>query len=122
MDDGDEDLFGAAYENMVYRDSTADDIDADMMEGPQHGGDSDDELDREQQRLSGRLAFLALLATLWKIVALQAAAEQTSGCRDFQPVARASPHESAAAVAIGGRDRPASDCRDVGQLRSPARL
>ena len=28
-------------------------------------------MDREQQRLSGRLAFLALLATLWKIVALQ---------------------------------------------------
>ncbi len=68
-EDEDEDLFGAAYENMVYRDSTADDIDADMMESPGIGGDQNDELESELQRLSGRLAFLAMMAALWKIAA-----------------------------------------------------
>jgi hypothetical protein len=68
-DEDDEDLFGAAYENMVYRDSTADDIDADMLEVPGAGSDSNNELDREQQRLSRRLAFLAMLASLWKLAA-----------------------------------------------------
>ncbi len=66
-----EDLFGAAYESMVYRDSTADDIDADMLEVPT-AGDSNDELDDEQQRLSGRLAFQAMLAALWKMAAQSA--------------------------------------------------
>jgi hypothetical protein len=68
VDDEDEDVFGAAYENMVYRDSTADDIDADMMEVPL-AGEVNDELDEDEQRLSGRLAFLAMLATLWKMAA-----------------------------------------------------
>jgi hypothetical protein len=66
----DDDIFSAAYESVVYRDSTGDDIDADMLEVPAPGDSSDDELEREQQRLSGRLAFLAMLAALWKMVAL----------------------------------------------------
>ncbi len=69
-DDDDEGLFGAAYENMVYRDSTADGTDADMLEGPGYGAPSNDELDRAQRRLSGRLAFLVMLANMWKSVAL----------------------------------------------------
>src|SRR6185369_5241866 len=45
-DDEDDDVFGAAYESVVYRDSTGDDIDADMLEVPLPGGDSsDDELE-----------------------------------------------------------------------------
>ncbi len=66
----DEGLFSAAYENMVYRDSTADGTEADMLEGPGYGEPSNDELDRAARRLSGRLAFLAMLANLWKSAAL----------------------------------------------------
>jgi hypothetical protein len=62
--DDDDDLFSAAYENVVYRDSTADDVDADMLEGPSIGGDNGDELEGEQRRLFSRLAFLGTLA-LW---------------------------------------------------------
>ena len=73
-DDDDDDLFSAAYENMVYRDSTADDIDADMLEGPSIGGDSGDELEGEQRRLFSRLAFLGTLAALWKQVGVASSA------------------------------------------------
>jgi hypothetical protein len=72
-DEDDDDVYGAAYESMVYRDSTADDIDADMLEVPAAGRQSDDELDQQLKHLSPRLAFLALLAALWKIMALASA-------------------------------------------------
>jgi hypothetical protein len=72
-DQTDEDRYSAAYEDVVYRDSTGDGIDADMLEGPSLGGESNDELDRALQWLSARLAFLAMLAALWKNVALAAA-------------------------------------------------
>jgi hypothetical protein len=64
-----DDLFSAAYENMVYRDSTADDIDADMLEVPGAGDQANDDLEQELRRLSPRLAFLAMLAEQWKMVA-----------------------------------------------------
>ncbi len=70
-DDSGEELFSAAYEDMVYRDSTADGIDSEMLEAPGSSSSSsnDDELEREQRRLSSRLAFLAMLAALWKMAA-----------------------------------------------------
>ena len=68
-DKSDEDVYGAAYEDMLYRDSTADDIDADMLDVPKAGGASDDELTLEVHRLSPRLSFLGLLAALSKMAA-----------------------------------------------------
>src|SRR6185295_7752885 len=62
--------FSAAYEDMVYRDSTADGIDADMLEGAGPTFGSDSELAREHQRFFSRLGFLSMLAGLWKTVAL----------------------------------------------------
>ena len=75
-DDPDDDVYGAAYEDMLYRDSTADDVDADMLEVPKAGSPSDDELTLQVQRLSPRLSFLALLAALWKMAAESAAGAQ----------------------------------------------
>ena len=68
-DPSDDDVFSAAYENMVYRDSTGDGIDADMLEAPGAADASNDELERELRRLSPRLNFLAMLATQWKMMA-----------------------------------------------------
>jgi hypothetical protein len=68
-DEQEEDLFSAAYENMVYRDSTGDNIEADMLEVPGMGDHANDELEQELRRLSPRLAFLAMLAEQWKMVA-----------------------------------------------------
>ncbi|HTN75809.1 MAG TPA: hypothetical protein VL096_11205, partial [Pirellulaceae bacterium] len=62
-DEQDEDLFGAAYTDMVYRDSTDDGVESETVEG---GDATVDELSRESKRLSERLSFLACMARLWK--------------------------------------------------------
>jgi hypothetical protein len=64
----DDDVYGAAYENVTYRDTTADGIDAEMLEA---GGDvTDYELEGESSRLAGRLALLTTVARLWKSIAI----------------------------------------------------
>jgi hypothetical protein len=55
---------------VIYRDSTADGIDAEMLEA---GSDpSDYELEGESSRLASRLALLSTVARLWKAVAIAA--------------------------------------------------
>ncbi len=59
-----ESLFGAAYEDMTYRDSTDDDVEAEVLDFmPQ----KDFDLAGEAERLEKRLRFLATLAKLWNI-------------------------------------------------------
>ncbi len=67
-DDETEELFGAAYEDMVYRDSTDDGFDADILDEFTDG--SEYELEEEAQRLSQRLEFLTTIARLWRHVAI----------------------------------------------------
>ncbi|MBN2296346.1 MAG: hypothetical protein JXM70_28210, partial [Pirellulales bacterium] len=66
-------LFGAAYENVVYRDSTDDGFDGEISEGggPSFGSeeDADFELLEEAERISERLDFISMLAQLWKLTA-----------------------------------------------------
>jgi hypothetical protein len=68
-EEGDE-LFQAAYEDVVYRDSTADGVDDELLEWG--GGDAatDYELEQEAQRLQQRLAFLSTIARLWSEAAM----------------------------------------------------
>jgi len=62
-DDGDS-LYSAAYEDMTYKDSTDDDVDAEVLDVmPQ----KDFDLDHEAERLEKRLRFLATLAKLWNL-------------------------------------------------------
>ncbi len=64
-DDDDDELYSAAYDDVVYVDSTADGIEADMLEsGPDPATDL--ELEHEARRVSERLEFLQTVATLWK--------------------------------------------------------
>jgi hypothetical protein len=58
-------LFSAAYDDVVYIDSTGDGIEADMLES---GGvpATDFELEQEGRRIGERLAFLRTVASLWK--------------------------------------------------------
>jgi hypothetical protein len=65
-EDDEDNMFGAAYEDMVYRDSTNDGVEGETAEG---GDVTADELTRESKRLSERLAYLACLGRLWKQVA-----------------------------------------------------
>ncbi|HEV2972896.1 MAG TPA: hypothetical protein VGY55_23210 [Pirellulales bacterium] len=67
-DENKDDVYRAAYDEMVYRDSTADGVEGSMLES---GGQSTDyEFDGESNRLARRLAFLSTLAQLWKQVAV----------------------------------------------------
>ncbi len=70
-EDDDSNPYGAAYEEMEYRDSTDDGI-----EGPiagERNGDTD-ELTHEAKRLGNHLDFHSTLATLWRSTALLFAA------------------------------------------------
>jgi hypothetical protein len=67
--EGDE-LFSAAYENMVYRDSTDDGREGDMLEEGSAADGTDLELEEESHRLGRRLAFLTTVARLWKHAAI----------------------------------------------------
>ena len=65
-------LFGAAYENVVYRDSTDDGFDGEIFDGgggPAFGSedDTDFELLEEAERISERLEFISMLAQLCKL-------------------------------------------------------
>jgi hypothetical protein len=66
----DRELFAAAYDEMVYVDSTADGIEADMLEAESAGQKTDYELELEGRRVRERLAFLGTVSQLWKTAAL----------------------------------------------------
>ncbi|MDZ4818248.1 MAG: hypothetical protein SGJ20_04660 [Planctomycetota bacterium] len=102
--DDEEDLYGAAYEEVIYRDSTGDGIDADMLESGTQP--SEYELEGESSRLANRLSFLTTLARLWKLVALYSSRTPSDAA---QPVA------STDAVA-GWLHQAATNRQRLGQL------
>jgi hypothetical protein len=63
-----EELYGAAYEDMVYRDSTDDGFEGDIIDEYTDG--TEFELEEEAQRLGQRLEFLSTIARLWRQVAI----------------------------------------------------
>ena len=66
-------LFDAAYESVVYRDTTDDGFEGEIFDGggPEFGADEDTdfELLQEAERVSERLDFISMLAQLWKLAA-----------------------------------------------------
>ncbi|MBN1589516.1 MAG: hypothetical protein JW888_08380, partial [Pirellulales bacterium] len=78
--DGEEGLYEAAYENVVYRDTTDDGFEGEVFEP---GGTADDfELTAEAERISKRLAFLRMLARLWHLAALATVASSDENRTD----------------------------------------
>lgn len=71
----DDDLFQAAYENVVYHDSTDDGVDGTLYEG---GAATNDELMWEAERISQRLAFHGTLARLWRLAAISPLSKDVS--------------------------------------------
>jgi hypothetical protein len=65
--DEEDDLFGAAYEDVTYRDSTDDGVEGEVFEGGENPADF--ELVGEAERIVSRLSFLTTVAQLWKLVA-----------------------------------------------------
>lgn len=69
-EDEDQGLFDAAYEDVVYNDSTDDGIDSDTPEEDGQGSETASELLEESNRLNQHLTFLCALAQMWKGAAL----------------------------------------------------
>ncbi len=65
-DDDEDDLFGAAYEGMTYRDTT-DDSEGAVADGSEPGEEFD--LESEAERLTTGLQFLTTVARIWHIAA-----------------------------------------------------
>lgn len=65
--DDEDNLFGAAYEDVTYRDSTDDGVEGEMFETGESA--TDFELVGEAERIVNRLSFLTTVAQLWKLCA-----------------------------------------------------
>ena len=68
-DDEHQQLYGAAYENVVYRDTTRDGNEGDTFSG-EEGQPTEYELEEEARRLISRLALAETAARLWKTATL----------------------------------------------------
>lgn len=66
QDDDEEDIYGAAYAEMTYQDSTDDDVEGSVMDAAPA---QEFDLMYEAERLEKRLQFLSTLARLWNIAA-----------------------------------------------------
>lgn len=75
IEEKEDDLFGAAYEDVTYQDTTGDDEGAVSDGGPVEEFDLEPEADRLEQRLH----FLSTLARLWQIAARTVTAERREG-------------------------------------------
>ena len=64
--DDEDDIYGAAYEDVVYRDTTDDGFEGNIFD---YGQASDGELEAEARRIGLQLGYLATLAQLWKSAA-----------------------------------------------------
>jgi hypothetical protein len=75
-DDSSAGLYRAAYEEVTYRDTTADGVEGSTLDGLPA---TDFELEHEAERLERHLAFHRTLARLWELAALRALADGDRG-------------------------------------------
>ena len=91
LDDDEEDedgLFGAAYDNMVFKDSADDGQEGPTMDdGPRVEGDSEFEI--VEKRLEPRLKFLRLLAQVWQMGATLAVERELVAAHEDSKESRA---------------------------------
>jgi hypothetical protein len=82
VEDGDDSLFGAAYDGVSYNDSTDDGIDGELMDGADAPGNTEFEIVNRQ--LEPRIKFIMALAQLWQICATSIATDISSQTSDHQ--------------------------------------
>ncbi len=75
-EEDEEDVFGAAYEDVTYRDTTGGDDEGAVADG---GPVEEFDLEGEGARLEKRLHFLSTLARLWQIAARTVTEDQRAG-------------------------------------------
>jgi hypothetical protein len=78
-EDEDEDLFSAAYDQVIYRDSTSDGFDGSVLDEGQSS--SEFGLEEDAQRVDRRLSFIVALARLWQRAAIAFGTVDDSGSK-----------------------------------------
>ncbi|HWL07721.1 MAG TPA: hypothetical protein VNQ76_04905 [Planctomicrobium sp.] len=90
---GEEDVFGAAYDNMVFRDSAADGNWGDTADGDSAGRNT--EFEAINRLLEPRLKFLNAIGQMWQLASARFAAERHQSKEDWtlnQPLVDAFTH------------------------------
>lgn len=83
IEDEEDKLFEAAYDGIVYQDSTDDGVDAEILDGGTAPGNTEFEILNRQ--LEPRIKFIMALAQLWQIASASFAAELLGPVPDGQP-------------------------------------
>jgi hypothetical protein len=115
-DDADGDLYAAAYEDVVYHDTTDDGIDSSLA-GDGVPETDDYALDFEIKRISDRLAFLLTVARLWKRTAQ--ALFTTAGAASGEPNPVRDRLSSWLAQVLSNRDQMLELLRAVARHKIP---
>ncbi len=110
-------MFDAAYEGVVYNDTTDDGIDSDVPE--EDTGQSSSELLDEANRLNQHLTFLTALAQMWKGAALSRHLRPEISSGDAKSYARLQALENWAAQAAFNRRGLLVLMQDVAAFRIP---
>ncbi len=122
IEDSADDLFGAAYEDVTYQDTTGDDDEGAVADG---GPVEEFDLEREGERLEKRLHFLSTLARLWQIAARTMAEDGARGRRlgpDSGRLAADGARQSTALAGAARCDPQASAPRADRRLRFARRV
>ncbi len=110
-------MFDAAYEGVVYNDSTDDGIDSDVPE--EGAGENASELIEEANRLNQHLTFLTALAQMWKGAALSRHLRPEISSGDAKSHARLQAMENWAQQAAANRRGLLNLMRDVAAYAIP---
>lgn len=116
-DDEEVGRYGAAYEDVVYKDTTDDGIDSDVPE--EETGQTASELLDEANRLNQHLTFLTALAQMWKGAALSRHMRPETSGGDAKSHARMQAMENWAAQAAFNRRGLLTLMQDVSAFRIP---
>ena len=82
----DDDIYGAAYDDVVYRDSTGDGVEGETLDSGAGFGFPTVELEHQLRKLEPHLKFLNTLAHLWQVTAVQLASASSSHSIYRQPI------------------------------------
>lgn len=118
-EEGEDELFGAAYEDVVYRDSTDDGVDGSIFDFESH---DEDYLQQVSRPIVDRLTFLEQLAATWKLVTVAWSCAEELGQPDAVEAQVAESTQEMLCGALAHLHRTSRDLRRLTESVSNYRL
>ena len=119
LEDDEEDIYGAAYEGVVYNDTTDDGVESEVPEEQSSETETSTELVDESNRLNQHLTFLTALAQMWKEAALSPHVREELRSENDKADSRLSAMETWAAQAARNRHGLLQLLQEVAAFRIP---